>query len=128
MSFLSIVKSVFTGIEKVGAVEPIILPAITAIDPSFASIAALTSTVTGYVIQAERLFTTAKSGADKKAFVLSMVSASMPLLLAALGSAGKTIDPAKFQSAVGQFVDSIVAALNAAASVADATTGVTKAA
>lgn len=93
MSFLSVVKKIFSIAEAGAAVVAPFAPAIEAV-PGFGSVFGI---VFEGILVAEQLVSTSKSGAAKKAVATSVVNAMVP-----------GIDPTGLSNAI----DIIVAALN----------------
>lgn len=93
MSFLSILKTIGTDVEKgVAVATPFI-----SVAASFIPGGSIASTVLSSVVAAEQLVTTPSSGTQKKSIVTSIIN---------------TIHPGLNQTTVSNAVDGIVAALN----------------
>lgn len=93
MSFLSVLKTIGQDVVKgLTVAEPFV-----AVAASFIPGGSIAATVLNSVVAAEQLVTTANSGTQKKAIVMSIIN---------------TVQPGLNQTSVSSAVDSIVAALN----------------
>ena len=112
MTFGSIFKSAKGLFDKA---TPFAVSVIDTIDPA---VAPLVNLVYNTILKAEGIATL--DNANKKQLVLDETANAIPLLQAGLAQAGKSIDAAKVQSAIGGLNDAYVAFLKAYAAVHDA--------
>jgi hypothetical protein len=102
MSFLSVLKDIGKGAEKVLSVAAPAASAVAGLIPG----GSIISTILGSVVAAEHLVTTPTSGADKKAIAVAIINA---------------VHPGLNQTVVSDAIDGLVSVLNALAAAIDKT-------